>query len=311
MEISLSMRGQIESLRLKYGRVTASHAFATLYIWREDMGLSVCLEDHLYAVKCRWRGENAWFFPCGKREAACRFIREQMKMSGLRLCYMEEADVELLEKEFPGAFRISEAEGDHEYLYDCAEQRALVGKRFAAIRNHIRRAEADHVLECEPLNRENLAEAMKVNRQWESRSSGQSDRSAPTDRPGGTPPESMAPANLREGMLEDGAASETLLREWDALGSFGVLIRVDGEPHAVAAGYPLGMDTYDLCLAKQRFALPGLGAYTKHAFFCALPESVTCVNAEEDLGIEGLRRMKRQMRPSRLLKMYEAVSTLG
>ncbi|MCC8100708.1 MAG: phosphatidylglycerol lysyltransferase domain-containing protein [Clostridiales bacterium] len=286
--ITLSMREQVEGLRLKYGRVSASHAFSTLFIWQEDMGLSIYLNEKLYAVKCSWRGGgNAWKLPCGEREAVCRFLGEQLAQPGLRLCYVSEEDRKLLEQAFPDAFEIEETEGDHEYLYDCAEQRALSGKRFAAIRNHIRRAEADHVLVCERLSKANLAEALEVNRQWVSRSSGRMEE---------------------EGSLQDGAASETLLRRWDALGGFGVLIRVDGEPHAIAAGYPLGADTYDLCLAKQRFTLPGLGAYTKHAFFCALPDSVTCVNAEEDLGIEGLRRMKQQMRPSRILKMYEAVS---
>ena len=74
MPLTLSMKDTIEGIRYENGHITASHAFASLFMWQKEMGLSVYLEENLFAVKCRMQGENAWFFPCGGRTAVRDFI---------------------------------------------------------------------------------------------------------------------------------------------------------------------------------------------------------------------------------------------
>lgn len=67
-EISLRDRDKIEELRRTCGHVSASHAFASLYIWRVDMGLSICLGEDAFAVKYRLRGDNSWFSHAASRK---------------------------------------------------------------------------------------------------------------------------------------------------------------------------------------------------------------------------------------------------
>lgn len=265
---------------MKFHHTAASHAFASLYIWQEDMGLSIHLEDELFVVKCRWRGENAWFFPCGEERLVRHAVKELLVEKDLLLCYLREEDAVFLEREFPGRFQVMEKKSDHEYLYDRAEQASLKGGRFVRLRNDIHRVERLHTLSWEPLCSENAGDALIISRAWQR----QSDNS--------------------EG-LADLAASERLLLEWDALDVRGVVASVDGEPYAVVAGYPLTSNCFDFSLSKGKSPLSGLSVYTRHALTCSLPEVYTQINAEEDLGIDGLRTMKRLMRPVGQIKQYE------
>ena len=103
----------------------------------------------------------------------------------------------------------------------------------------------------------------------------------------------------------DTDASVTMLTYWEELEGAGILVRVDGAPGAVMAGYPIGKNMFDISLGKQSCYITGMSEYTRHALCSFLPEKYSLVNGEEDLGIEGLRRMKQRMRPVGLLRMYE------
>lgn len=102
MPLTLSMKDTIEGIRYENGHITASHAFASLFMWQKEMGLSVYLEENLFAVKCRMQGENAWFFPCGGRTAVRDFICRCLDDEGLLFCYMRREDAEFLGTGIPG-----------------------------------------------------------------------------------------------------------------------------------------------------------------------------------------------------------------
>lgn len=280
--INMSMKEQVEEIRRKYNHNTASHAFASLYIWKKEMKLTIHLEDDMFAVKSEWKGHNAWFFPCGSEEAVCSFIDMVLKEEGLIFCYMREEDVSILNRHFPDTFGIRECEMDNEYIYSREEQVNLSGRRFAKIRNHINRAVADHTLECEILSDDNISNAIQINDEWIRQS----------DSPEG---------------LEDINASEIMLSNWKDLDVHGIIILVDGSPFAVVAGYAINDSVYDMSLAKQKYMISGISTYAKHMFILNLPETVKEINAEEDLGIPGLRMMKHQMQPSGIIKMYEGM----
>lgn len=278
--ITLAMKASVDAIRARCGHTAASHAFASLYIWQEEMGLSILLRDEIFAVKCAWRGENAWFFPCGGEASVRALVARLLETPNLRLCYLREEDAAFLKREFPGQISLSERDSDHEYLYDRAEQETLQGRKFSGIRNHIHRAESDHTLTWEPLCEANIADALAISRAWQRQSDG----------PNG---------------LADCYASEALLLHAAQLGMRGVIISVDSEPYALVAGYPLSANTFDISAAKQKNHLSGVSVYAKHALICSLPKAYTTLNAEEDLGIDGLRTMKKQMQPIGQIKMYE------
>lgn len=280
-EPELSMEAQVERIRKTYGHKAASHAFASLYIWKKEMDLSMYLGEHIFTLKIGLRGEHAWFYPCGEPGQIKKLIAEILKEDKeATFYYMREADKDFLEQEFPGRFLIRECENDSEYLYDRWQQQELKGKKFSGQRNHINRIRADYKLSAEKLNKNNLQEALEVNRFWVKRS-------------------------LDESGLKDEQAGSLLLKSIESLGAFGILVRVNDRPYAIAVGYPLWEDTFDIALVKQVECLTGLSVYTRNQLIQLLPEQYKWINAEEDLGVEGLRTMKKQMKPIGLIKMYQ------
>ncbi len=282
-ELKLEQKERVETLRLRYGRIAASHSFAQLYLWRKNLELRIHLQENLYSTRGALFGPNAWLYPVGGEEEKRSFIGQLLEQPGLELTNLMEEDVTFLSRYFPGKFEIVPTPDDSEYLYDRREQLALEGKRFAGIRNHIRRAERDHALTVQPLSAENIDAAIEIAEDWHR----------------------MKHEAGEYGIRDDGVPTE-LFQLAKQLDVTGVLVLVDGEPYAVCAGYPLSEHMYDFALAKQRSNLPGLSYYAKHALYASLPERFTVINAEDDVGLEGLRLMKHQMRPSGMLEMYQA-----
>ena len=275
----------MEALRRAYMNETSSHSFGQLYLWRRALSLQLYLQPQLYSVCGPVYGEHAWLFPVGEEQAKCDFIRQLLQKPGLRMTNLRQADVQFVQAHFPNLFRFEEAPGESEYLYDRAEQIALHGKRFAGIRNHIRRAERDHDLSAELLSDQNLEEAIAIAEDW-----GRQDREAG-----------------EHGLRDDGVPTEMLqLRK--ELNLHGVVVRIGGEAFAVCAGYPLNDTTFDFSLSKLRENLPGLSYWAKHALYESLPEQFTTINAEDDVGVPGLRTMKYQMRPNGMIDMFHAVA---
>lgn len=279
-EISFSDKIMVNEIRKKYNHVTASHAFQSLYIWKDDMKLGIYSEEDFFVVKSDLEGSNEWFFPCGSDEKKKAFI-DSVDKDNLVFRYMRQEDVDFLENNYSGIFEISEFSGDDEYLYSVSEQIELKGKKLRTVRNHISRVQRDHELRYEGFNEENIVDVMKVCDSWERKSTETCN-------------------------LQDMTASDHLLKYKDELDVMGVLVWVDEVPYAVVAGYPLSDDTFDMAMAKQVDTLSGLTTYAKYAMYNTLPEQYTIVNAEEDLGISGLRIMKQQMGPIGKNLMYGA-----
>lgn len=278
----LEDKAAIEKIRRQEGHEASSHAFASLYVWQEKMKLEFELEEGFFAVKAGMRGENTWFFPCGSREQKKLFLESHSKERDFRLCYAREEDWEWAEQEFPGRFLFEENPGDGEYLYHREEQIELKGRRYVKLRNHCNHIKKVYEPETVVLGPENKEEAFGILRAWSRLQEENID---------------LKDTDVREASL--------FLSHWNELGMRGVMIYLEGEPKAVMAGFPLSDNSFDFCLSKQTDMRSGLSSYSKWELYRSLPETVSWINAEEDLGIEGLRRMKEQMKPDGMIRMYD------
>ncbi len=277
-EIELSDKEKVEALRRKYGHETSSHAFPSLYIWKEDLGSSLYIEEDVFTVKCSGLGSNTWFFPCGAPERVFAVIEELSQVPDLNLIYMRQEDKIRLEEWFPNRFRIREVQSDGEYIYDRSEQEVLRGQKFASMRQEMNKGIRQFNYEVVPFTGKEIPFLIAVRNQIENES-----------RFAGT---------------KD--ATRLMLEQWDALGLTGITVLMDGRPYAVTAGFPLSEDTFDLCLLKQRAYLTGLSVFARCEMYKRLPANFTKINCEEDMGIAGIRKMKELMRPISITRMYEA-----
>lgn len=272
---------RLQSLYRTWAAPGAALHPASLYLWQREMQLTVTERPGLFAVQLGWRGTDAWSFPCGEDRAVAAFLRERTARPGVRLCYGTARQVAQVERLLPGAFAFARAPADDEYLYDPKQQLALQGRAFRHQRNALHRVQALGTVHGCPLEARTMAAARQVVDAW----------CRQPHRPAG-------------GLVGTDAAHR-LLDAFDRLQGRGVVVFVQDRPAALAAGYPLTEDCFDLALCIQPGPGSDLAVWARQRFFAMLAGRWRIVNAEEDLGLPGLRTLKRAMAPSGLLEMYE------
>ena len=93
---------------------------------------------------------------------------------------------------------------------------------------------------------------------------------------------------------------------YEEMGMLGILMYVDGEPSAVAIGYPISSNMCDITETKFIPTIEDIGYVIVEEFMKAFGGIYRYFNSEEDMGIEGLREYKRCLKPCRMITLYNA-----
>lgn len=282
-EITFSHREKIEEIRRRNRHVLSSHAFSSLWLWRKQMGLSLYLEEGLFAVRAAKYGADTWFFPCGTAERKLAFIRKHLGGEDFSLCYLREEDVQFLEEHFPGRFETKPAPDASEYLYGRKEMEAMAGGKFSNMRKQINKLRKAYDVRTEKIDDGNLEAAVGLLHKYFFRE--------------------QIPGYYA---LKDDGIAEEALRHRESLGLFGVLVYLDGKPESFALGFGLTEDTVDGCIEKHGGEISGISYLTQREFFLSSPAQYRFMNGEEDMGLPGLCAMKRHMVPVRKNELWEA-----
>lgn len=287
-EIELKDREQVERIRKACGHELSSHAFPSIFLWREKLGLQIELEEDGYLVQSTRGEEKSYYYPCGSGEAQLCLIREHIKDPGFTLDYIREGDKEFLEAQFPGAFALEEVPEAEEYIFDRAGFMSLKGAAYANVRKRLNRLFREHRIEARPFREEDAAAvaALIEGYHTEQHQTGQ------------------------YGLVDDLIPQQAfkLRRELELVS---VVVFVDGELKGAAFGFPLNEETIDGCVECHDPTIEGMSVYTQMAMLLEAPENFRYMNAEEDLGIPGLRRMKQYMNPCRMNRIYRAKVVVG
>lgn len=280
-EISYQHQQAVERLRRRYGHETSSHSFAALYLWQHQMKLTIALEPDCFYIKCDWKGENAYFFPCGSPRKILAFIDGHRAERNFRLLYMRACDTAFVKQHYPGIFRCSYDDDAAEYVYSVAEQLALRGKKFIRIRTKLHHFERTCQPSVKNLDSTTAKDARAVIAHWQ----------ANRGQPGC--------------VIDDALPSQQMISEREQLGISGIIVYLEERPAAVLGGYLLSDSTFDLCLVKEAGMVTGLDYYAKRQLYKQLSRDITLINAEEDLGLAGLRMAKKGQRPVCMAGMWE------
>lgn len=284
-DIQFEQRRQIEQIRCMFSHELSSHAFASLYLWRKHLDLTLYLADQFFAVKCNVRGENTWFFPCGNDDKKKQFLAQHLTEDNFSICYLRDEDKAFLESCYPNSFVISEEEGSAEYIYERGEYETIRGGKFSNMRKQINRLQKEHKIEVKVLCDENLDVA------WDILHKGFS----------GSEALEMSTSKVVD-VAEDALLHRTELK------IVGILVFVDGIAQSLILGFPLTEDTLDGCIECSNTSIRGLSYFGKRAFFLTFREQYRYMNAEEDLGLPGLRMAKHHMAPIRQNRIWNAVN---
>ena len=276
------MREPVQAIRQACGNESAAQSFHSLFLWQQDMKLSICLRENVFAVRCEYWGQNSWFFPCGEIEAVDRMIRAILESEPhAGFLYLRNEDAAFLRERFPGRFRIETAEDASEYLYDRTSYVTMPGKAYEDTRWSINHLKKHHNLRTEGLSAENLCTAREMLSRWQ-------------------------PYSKSSYFAEDLATADLMLSNFPELGMDGVIVFMDGEPAALAAGFPVSGHGYDIAFSKALVRERGLQFYIRRELISRLPEQYTVINGEEDLGIPDLRQSKLLEKPVGRIEMFRA-----
>lgn len=279
-ELDLALREGVDRLRGLADHPLSSHAFPSLFLWREHLGLEIVLREDCFAVRAAKRGANAWFFPCGGEGGKLAFFAAHGGEPGLELFYLRPEDAAWLRDRFPGRWEIFRRPEGDEYLYERASHVEMAGGEFRHLRWRVHRIERELVPRTRVLDRESAVDARYVLDAWSSA------------HPGGG--------------ADDRMVALRALEHWEALGLRGVVVYLAERPAAFMLGFPLSEETFDAAVGKCAVDVQGLTYYVLRELMLSLPGRYRWFNLEEDLGLPGLRAMKEHFLPDGRHEMWGA-----
>ena len=262
--LSLDDKERIDRIRKLACHTASSHAFVSLYLWRNAMGLSVAFFEDAFVIKA----SSGYFFPCGSQNGVISCLNEIWQDEpDARFYYARKEDIALCEAVFGEDVNAEFDAASREYLYLRHEQIEMKGKKFTYQRAKVNKAKRlGEITSCE-LTEALVPTAKAITEEWASR---------------------------RE---DKGDFAETLeaLDNMEALGMYGNLLSLDSKPIGFNLGSFLAEDVFDIHIAKT--LCDDVDTLMKLELYLALPERVVTINREEDLGIRGLAIHKQDGQP--------------
>lgn len=289
----LAQRAAFEQLARDAATCSCQYAFAAVYTLREKYGTELCLTQDAVFLRSlsRMEGKIAYFAPlCApdRFSEALSAVERFAASAGRPYSFfgLTAEQAAALQAVAPGRYRLTNDRDWAEYLYDTEPLATLEGSALKQKRKEARqcRNRLEGRLTVEPLLAQHADEVLAFQKQW-LRGHDETGEDA-----------SLAGENR---------AIECAMAEYDALGLTGVLLRIDGAVAGYSYGCAVGPETYDILVQKA--------SEEKFLYRVVFQECVRCcaqqyryVNAEEDIGIEGLRALKLSYRPAFLLEKYRA-----
>ena len=295
-DITLDKKELIDGFLKRRKSRNSEFSFSYLYMWRKSYDMKYAITDDMLCILPKHTGgpRSASFpigfeNPDGTSRSIKKFVEtllEYFKESGEEplIHLYDEGTMELLVKEFPDKFIITEDRNNFDYVYRVDELTKLSGKKFHSKKNHINKFKKMYPdWEYCRLSPENNGECMALFDEWQ------------TDK--GWEAESIG--EEREALCE-------FLNNRDALGYIGGGIRVGGRLVAFSFGEALGADTAVIHFEHVDPNCEGAFAIINQQFLEHEWQNYTYVNREEDMGIPGIRKAKESYHPAFMIKKYVA-----
>lgn len=290
--VTLADRAPAEEICRAAGNLSCQYNFANLYCLRDFYGTEVCISGGSLFVRQTRRepGRIGYLPPMGADwgpllDAAVDDCRPWFFYG------VTARDAASLNAAAPGAFRLTEDRDWAEYLYKPEHLYTLAGGALAQKRKDARicRRLYGGRLAAEHMGPENLGEVAAFQRQWYA--------------------ERHAASGLPDHLTGENRAVDCALKYFEELGLSGLVIRLDGRVAAYSYGCPVGSRVFDIMAQKADPKVRYLYRVLFQEFVgaCCLPWEY--VNAEEDLGLRGLRALKTTYHPELLLEKWRAEPT--
>lgn len=288
--VELGDRAAIERRTVPSGLTNCDLSFANMYCWQESYRSEWCDVDGLLVIRFRIDGgeRTGYMQPVGAGDFTriLPLLEADAATRGepLRLIGLTDAAADAL----PDGEWIRHADRDAaDYLYRREDLCRLSGRRYQPKRNHLNRflaAWPDY--RYEPLAERHFDACLQLDERWCHRHEGAGDEAA---------------------VLAERRAIRRAFGAFDALGLQGGCLVAEGRLVAFTYGSAINPETFDIHVEKADIRYEGAFTAINRLFAERLPEAVRCINREEDLGIEGLRRAKLSYHPALLPNKVRAM----
>ncbi len=276
----------------KYGQHSCQHSFTSMYSLWEKYGDEYCEADGFLLVHRDGLDtpELAFYLaPLGEGnyKKAIEALRADAHSRGKKLCFftLTRESKEKLESCFPGEFSCELREDYAEYVYLTDKMQSLPGGKLKHRRQELKwfyDSYGDRIEEL-PITRDLFDEIYKCEMRWLSQ---------------------CLETHDREGLMREFRAIGVELEQFEELRMEGFVIKIDGEIQGFFYGTKLSDECFDAIVCKGNRDYPNI----YRALFADMVKmgvgEYKYVNLEEDLGIEGLRSMKRSYCPDILINKY-------
>ena len=266
------------------------YSFGTLCMWGSQK--AAVLGDRLILF-ARWGGKCVYLFPVGPGDlkTAVDAILDDARERDIpcRITGLVGDEPEQLEALYPGRFQYHWSRDSFDYVYEIEALAELKGKKLQKKRNHVnhfRDARPDYSVE--PLSEENQAQVREFLDKWYARRLAE---------------DPYADFDSERKALNRG------LKHWQALEMEGLILRDGGKILAFTMGSRLSSSTFDIHFEKADTDADGAYAAINWEFARYLRSKypdLRFLDREEDMGLEGLRRVKLSYRPHHLVEKRRA-----
>ena len=269
------------------------YCFGNLFIWRKKSDTKLAFHKGFVIVSFKSGGKNMYLYPAGKGDRAevLRDMRQDAFEHGssLTIACLTPLMREELEAIAPGGFEYTPDRRIYDYIYNTTDLIDLKGRKYHSKRNHITRFKALGEWSYEDMGPINVQECREMNDQWCMENGCGEDM----------------------GLQEEYGAVRQALKNFEALGFAGGILRLYGKIVAFTLGERLCSDTFDVHIEKAFSRVDGAYTTINNEFVSHNCKLYRYVNREEDTGDEGLRKAKLSYQPAILLEKSIAVLKEG
>lgn len=283
-DITLEDKERITQYTLNSNRRNCDLSFSNLCSWRFLYHTQFAEQDGFLFFKF-WSNEHlSYMMPVGKgdlKKAVEALIEDaKQEKDHLRMLGVCPSMKEELEAIMPDSFSFRANRDFADYLYLRTDLATLIGKKYQSKRNHLNKFRKMYQHEYLPITPELIPECARLEEEWCKQNG----------------------CNEENGTTYEGRAITYALKNFEALGLTGGVLRVDNRIVAFTYGMPINQDTFVVHVEKADTEIEGAYTMINYEFANRIPEQYIYINREEDLGIEGLRKAKLSYKPVRLLE---------
>ena len=280
----LSDKALLDGMLRRFPSELSELTFTNLFAWRKSFGFSIAaFGEHVLIASLK---ENTLLLmePIGPSKGKRSVIEHclRARTAGMKVAFIRLSESAAVQFKEVAGYSIEEDRDNFDYVYRTCDLAELKGRKLDGKRNLVKHFKETTDFEFLPLTPSDIPEALSFEDEW-------CDIKGCASSPG---------------LSREREAMEEMLRNFQALGLSGGVIRVSGKVVAVTLGERLNQTTCVIHIEKANSAFPGIYQMLNMLFSRSGCAELDFINREQDLGIPGLRQAKQSYHPHHMVKKY-------